>query len=189
MRQVGRGYTDLLAALLSVGLSASELQIWKEVDGVFTADPRKVPTARLIPVISPDEAAELTYYGSEVVHPFTMEQVGDIHPMQLMAEVAQVIRRRIPIRIKNVDRPGGCGTVIEPEPEAPSPVAVEFESPLTLQSQPPSTLDRGPGHPTTLEHLFVSRIAEFCSRSQLITGKRQCMLHGLSKAQAQQEGC
>lgn len=75
LRQVGRGYTDLLAALLAVGLQASELQIWKEVDGIFTADPRKVPTARLIPIISPEEAAELTYYGSEVVHPFTMEQV------------------------------------------------------------------------------------------------------------------
>jgi len=76
LRQVGRGYTDLLAALLAVGLGAEELQIWKEVDGIFTADPRKVPTARLISIISPEEAAELTYYGSEVVHPFTMEQVG-----------------------------------------------------------------------------------------------------------------
>ena len=76
LRQVGRGYTDLLAALLAVGLGAEELQIWKEVDGIFTADPRKVPTARLITSISPEEAAELTYYGSEVVHPFTMEQVS-----------------------------------------------------------------------------------------------------------------
>ena len=42
LAQIGRGYTDLLAALLSVGLKASELQIWKEVDGIFTADPRKV---------------------------------------------------------------------------------------------------------------------------------------------------
>jgi len=71
---VGRGYTDLASALLAAGLGASELQIWKEVDGIFTADPRKVITARLLPVISPEEAAELTYYGSEVVHPFTMEQ-------------------------------------------------------------------------------------------------------------------
>ncbi|PSR74403.1 hypothetical protein PHLCEN_2v9911 [Hermanssonia centrifuga] len=102
LRQVGRGYTDLLAALLAVGLSASELQIWKEVDGIFTADPRKVPTARLIPIISPEEAAELTYYGSEVVHPFTMEQV---------------IRRKIPIRIKNVENPMGGGTVIHPDPD------------------------------------------------------------------------
>lgn len=102
LRQVGRGYTDLLAALLAAGLGASELQIWKEVDGIFTADPRKVPTARLIPIISPEEAAELTYYGSEVVHPFTMEQV---------------IRRRIPIRIKNVENPQGGGTVIHPDPD------------------------------------------------------------------------
>lgn len=102
LRQVGRGYTDLLSALLAVGVKASELQIWKEVDGIFTADPRKVATARVIPLISPDEAAELTYYGSEVVHPFTMEQV---------------IRKKIPIRIKNVENPAGLGTVIYPDPE------------------------------------------------------------------------
>ena len=74
--------------------------MWKEVDGIFTADPRKVPSARLLPVITPDEAAELTYYGSEVIHPFTMEQV---------------IRARIPIRIKNVENPGGSGTIIHPD--------------------------------------------------------------------------
>ncbi|GBE87347.1 Probable aspartokinase [Sparassis crispa] len=106
LRQVGRGYTDLLSALLAVGLGASELQIWKEVDGIFTADPRKVPTARLIPIISPEEAAELTYYGSEVVHPFTMEQV---------------IRRKIPIRIKNVENPHGGGTVIHPDADLDGP--------------------------------------------------------------------
>ncbi|KAA8912249.1 hypothetical protein TRICI_003529 [Trichomonascus ciferrii] len=97
---VGRGYTDLCAALCAVGVGADELQIWKEVDGIFTADPRKVPTARLIGQITPEEAAELTYYGSEVIHPFTMEQV---------------IRARIPIRIKNVLTPGGAGTVIFPD--------------------------------------------------------------------------
>jgi aspartate kinase len=75
------------------------LQVWKEVDGIFTADPRKVPTAKLVPIITPDEAAELTYYGSEVIHPFTMEQV---------------IRAKIPIRIKNVENPTGEGTIIYP---------------------------------------------------------------------------
>lgn len=102
LHQVGRGYTDLCAALLAAGLEASELQIWKEVDGIFTADPRKVPTARLISAISPEEAAELTYYGSEVVHPFTMEQA---------------IRKSIPIRIKNVENPRRNGTVIRPNTE------------------------------------------------------------------------
>lgn len=99
LSQVGRGYTDLCAALCAVGLQASELQIWKEVDGVFTADPRKVSTARLIPAITPEEAAELTYYGSEVIHPFTMEQA---------------IKKSVPIRIKNVENPSGGGTVIFP---------------------------------------------------------------------------
>ena len=100
LSQIGRGYTDLCAALCAVGVAAKELQIWKEVDGVFTADPRKVPTARLIPSITPEEAAELTYYGSEVIHPFTMEQA---------------IKKAIPIRIKNVENPTGQGTVIFPD--------------------------------------------------------------------------
>lgn len=111
LRQVGRGYTDLLSALLAVGLDAAELQIWKEVDGIFTADPRKVPTARLLSIISPDEAAELTYYGSEVVHPFTMEQV---------------IRKKIPIRIKNVENSKGGGTVIYPDSEVDPHVELEI---------------------------------------------------------------
>ncbi|KAJ1952900.1 Aspartokinase, partial [Dispira parvispora] len=97
---VGRGYTDLTAALVAVGIQAQELQIWKEVDGIFTADPRKVTSARLLKIITPEEAAELTYYGSEVIHPFTMEQV---------------IRAHIPIRIKNVKNPQGCGTIIFPD--------------------------------------------------------------------------
>lgn len=102
LRSIGRGYTDLCAALVAVGIRAKELQVWKEVDGIFTADPRKVPTARLLPSVSPSEAAELTFYGSEIIHPFTMEQA---------------IRARIPIRIKNVTNPRGSGTVIYPDKE------------------------------------------------------------------------
>jgi len=100
LNQIGRGYTDLCAALVAVGLRANELQIWKEVDGIFTADPRKVPTARLLDSVTPSEAAELTFYGSEVIHPFTMEQV---------------IKASIPIRIKNVKNPINNGTVIWPD--------------------------------------------------------------------------
>jgi aspartate kinase len=125
LAQVGRGYTDLLSSLLAVGLDATELQIWKEVDGIYTADPRKVPTARLLPIISPDEAAELTYYGSEVVHPFTMEQA---------------IRRKIPIRIKNVENPTGGGTVIFPDPDNSdvSQVTEELDATHTGISEPTS---------------------------------------------------
>ena len=94
---IDRGYTDLCAALVAVGLNATELQVWKEVDGIYTADPRKVPTAQLIAMITPAEASELTYFGSEVIHPFTMEQC---------------VRKQIPIRVKNVMKPRGNGTVI-----------------------------------------------------------------------------
>lgn len=105
LTSIGRGYTDLCAALAAVGLQSQELQIWKEVDGIFTADPRKVKTARLLPIITPEEAAELTYYGSEVIHPFTMEQV---------------IKSEIPIRIKNVENPKGSGTIIFPDTQSSS---------------------------------------------------------------------
>ena len=100
LEQIGRGYTDLCAALVGIGLRAKELQIWKEVDGIFTADPSKVPTARLLDAVTPSEAAELTFYGSEVIHPFTMDQV---------------IKAQIPIRIKNVMNPRNNGTVIIPD--------------------------------------------------------------------------
>lgn len=99
LSSIGRGYTDLCAALIAVGLRAHELQIWKEVDGIYTADPRKVPTARLLSSVTPSEAAELTFYGSEVIHPFTMEQV---------------MKAKIPIRIKNVSNTRAKGTTIFP---------------------------------------------------------------------------
>lgn len=66
LQTVGRGYSDLCAAMCAVAVGAEELQIWKEVDGIFTADPRKVPSARLLSTVTAEEATELTYYGSEV---------------------------------------------------------------------------------------------------------------------------
>ncbi|KAG5290482.1 aspartokinase [Histoplasma capsulatum G186AR] len=135
--KIGRGYTDLCAALVAVGINAHELQVWKEVDGIFTADPRKVPTARLLPAITPAEAAELTFYGSEVIHPFTMEQV---------------IRARIPIRIKNVMKPRGKGTVIFPDPAELNKTALGHE-PKIFRTRSPSILSQdqqGPKRPTAV---------------------------------------
>lgn len=66
LSQIGRGYTDLCAALCAVGTRAAEMQVWKEVDGIFTADPRKVPTARLLNVVTPEEAAgQCPFSGSD----------------------------------------------------------------------------------------------------------------------------
>ncbi|KAH8664291.1 aspartate kinase [Xylariales sp. PMI_506] len=129
---IGRGYTDLCAALVAVGLKAQELQVWKEVDGIFTADPTKVPTARLLSSITPSEAAELTFYGSEVIHHLTMDQVIKAEPP-------------IQIRIKNVKNPNGEGTIIVPDP-------VKSASQQIKRSRVPSdpSLRKVPKRPTAV---------------------------------------
>jgi aspartate kinase len=102
LERVGRGYSDLTAALLSRGLGkdrVKELQVWKEVDGVYSADPRKVLSASVLTEISAVEAVELTFFGSEVIHPYTMEQVISVG---------------IPIRVLNSLKPEGVGTIIIP---------------------------------------------------------------------------
>ncbi|KAI0902422.1 aspartate kinase [Annulohypoxylon nitens] len=108
LQTVGRGYSDLCAAMCAVAVGAEELQIWKEVDGIFTADPRKVPSARLLSTVTDEEATELTYYGSEVIHPLTMDQIRDAC---------------IPLRLKNVFKPSGHGTIIYPSTTNPTPIS------------------------------------------------------------------
>ncbi|GAB1200549.1 hypothetical protein APSETT444_009922 [Aspergillus pseudonomiae] len=139
--QIGRGYTDLCAALVAVGICAKELQVWKEVDGIFTADPRKVPTARILPAITPAEAAELTFYGSEVIHPFTMEQV---------------IRAKIPIRIKNVMNPKGNGTIIFPDSTYELEKTAPGHDPRLFRTRSPSLMQT-PKRPTavTIKHKIL----------------------------------
>ncbi|WVQ66897.1 uncharacterized protein L199_005088 [Kwoniella botswanensis] len=163
LAQIGRGYTDLCAALCAVGLKASELQVWKEVDGIFTADPRKVKSARLVPIITPDEAAELTYYGSEVIHPFTMEQV---------------IRARIPIRIKNVENPSGGGTIIYPDESFPRSLQTEKppQAELTIEERMPTAVTIKDSiivlnihsNRKTLSHGFLARIFGTLDRAGVV---------------------
>ena len=153
LSHVGRGYTDLCAALVAMAFGASELQILKEVEGIYSADPRKVPTARLLSTITPSEAAELTFYGSEVIHPFTMEQV---------------IRESIPIRIRNVTNPGGTGTTILPDsmnasittnttsPRLPTPPS--FRSQKTGNSSPIASRVKRPTAVTVKSRILVINV-------------------------------
>ncbi|KAH8733163.1 Aspartate/glutamate/uridylate kinase [Phaeosphaeriaceae sp. PMI808] len=144
LSSIGRGYTDLCAALVAVGIKAKELQVWKEVDGIFTADPRKVPTAALLSTVTPSEAAELTFYGSEVIHPFTMEQV---------------IRARIPIRIKNVMNPRNAGTIIFPDNISDIDARPSLKNTQLFRTRSSSMLNmlQTPKHPTavTIKHNIV----------------------------------
>jgi aspartate kinase len=94
---LGRGGSDYSAALFGAGLRAEEIQIWTDVDGMLTADPRLVKGARVVPHMSFDEAAELAYFGAKVLHPST---------------ILPAVRRDIPVRILNSHRPEAPGTRI-----------------------------------------------------------------------------
>ena len=97
---LGRGGSDYSAALVAAALGASELQIWTDVTGVMTCDPRICSDARTIPVLSYEEAAELAYFGAKVLHPKTIKPAID---------------NAIPVRVCNTFLPGETGTMIRAE--------------------------------------------------------------------------
>ncbi len=98
---LGRSGSDYTASILGSALKAREIWIWKEVDGVCTADPALVRSARVLPRISYQEAAEMAHFGAEVIHPKTMQPAR---------------RPGIPIRIKNTFKPGSPGTLVTARP-------------------------------------------------------------------------
>jgi aspartate kinase len=110
---LGRSGSDYTATILGRAIGAEEVEIWKDVDGVLTADPRIVPHARPVERMTYAEASELAYYGAKVIHPAT------IHP---------TLERGIPVRILNTFRPDGTGTVIVAQRGAPTPGAVPVTS-------------------------------------------------------------
>ncbi|PRQ03315.1 Lysine-sensitive aspartokinase 3 [Enhygromyxa salina] len=121
---VGRNGSDLTASLLGGALAAEEVQIWTDTDGVMTADPSVVTGARNIPHMRFDEAAELAYFGSRVLHPSTL---------------LPAMSSDIPVRVLNTNRPEHCGTVIEtiaaPNPSATTSIAYkEGQSVLVLRT-------------------------------------------------------
>ncbi len=97
MTTLGRGGSDYSAALLGQALSATEVWIWTDVDGVMTADPRLVSEARTIRRLTNREVSELAYYGARVLHPKT---------------IRPVVENDIPLRIKNTFNPDHDGTTI-----------------------------------------------------------------------------
>jgi aspartate kinase len=97
---LGRGGSDYSGSIFGAALDADEVQIWTDVDGIMTTDPRKVPTARSIPAITYAEAAELAFFGAKVVHPATIQPA---------------VEKGIPVLVKNTKNPRHPGTVIGKE--------------------------------------------------------------------------
>ncbi len=94
---LGRGGSDYTATIIGAALKVDEIILWKDVDGIMTADPKLVPEARPIPRMSYDEALELTYFGAKVIHPGALEPAS---------------KDSIPIRVKNFYNPSVEGTLI-----------------------------------------------------------------------------
>jgi aspartate kinase len=99
---LGRGGSDFTAALLGAALDAKRVEIWTDVSGLMTADPRVVPSARTLTAASYEEAAELATFGAKVLHPATAQPL---------------VRAGIPIVVLNASQPDRPGTIIEPEAE------------------------------------------------------------------------
>ena len=97
---LGRGGSDYTAALVGAALKAREIQIWTDVTGVLTCDPRICPEARTLKTLSYEEAAELAYFGAKVLHPKTIQPAVDL---------------QIPVRVCNSREPQEKGTMILPQ--------------------------------------------------------------------------
>ncbi|MDR0623622.1 MAG: aspartate kinase [Treponema sp.] len=99
---LGRGGSDLSATFIAAACGAEEVQVWKDVDGILTADPRIVKNARPVETVTYDEAAELAYFGAQVLHPRAM---------------LPCMKTKTPVLVKNSYNVGAPGTRIVPVPE------------------------------------------------------------------------
>ena len=114
---LGRGGSDFSASLLGAALQADAIEIWTDVDGMLTADPRTVPDARLIARIRFDEASELASFGAKVLHPST---------------ITPAVRRGIPVHVYNSMRPEGTGTLITSDAPRRAVSAIAARSATTV---------------------------------------------------------
>ena len=105
---LGRGGSDYSAAILGAALDASEIQIWTDVDGMMTADPRVVKSTHVVPRLSFEEASELAYFGAKVLHPST---------------ILPAVAKNIPVKILNSRKFDGGGTLITGSSPVDEPLA------------------------------------------------------------------
>ncbi len=114
---LGRNGSDYSASVIGAALDGVEVTIYTDVDGVLTADPRLVPNARLLPVLSYAEAARLSWFGAKVLHPRTLIPVAP---------------RNIPVRVRNTFRPQIRGTLVGPQEENSGATAITARRHLAL---------------------------------------------------------
>ena len=142
---LGRGGSDFSAAIIGAGIDAEEIQIWTDVDGVMTCDPKLVPEARLVKTISFAEAAELAYFGAKVLHPSTL---------------LPAMEKNIPVIVLNSRRPEVSGTRIVAEAQPCSNVikAISCKRGIHIVNIRSTRM--------LMAHGFLHRIFEIFSRAE-----------------------
>jgi aspartate kinase len=140
---LGRGGSDFTASIIGAGISAEEIQIWTDVDGMLTSDPTILPGGYRVKQCSFAEAAELAYFGAKVLHPAT---------------VLPAIEKNIPVRILNSRRPQVEGTLITAEaPRSTSPIrSIACKRNITLVNIVSTRM--------LMAHGFLKRIFEIFDR-------------------------
>ncbi|NOY08951.1 MAG: aspartate kinase [Spirochaetes bacterium] len=114
---LGRGGSDYTATIIGSALDAEEVQIWTDVDGIMTCDPKVVNSAVTLKKISYKEAQELAYFGARVIHPATIQPA---------------IERNIPVVVRNTRNPAGSGTRIVHSETGKGIKAIAFKSEITI---------------------------------------------------------
>jgi aspartate kinase len=144
---LGRGGSDYTAAIIGRAVNAEEIQVWTDVDGVMTADPKMCPAATSLKVMSFAEASELAYYGARVVHPSTM---------------VPAVRAAIPVRVLNTYKPDHPGTVIlEKAPRTRQTVkSIAHRGHLALITVTSSRM--------LLQHGFMAKLFDVFGRNEVV---------------------
>ncbi len=140
---IGRGGSDYSASIIGAALDADEIQIWTDVDGIMTTDPRIVPEAAKVRIISFAEASELAYFGARVLHPSTL--------LPAMA-------KEIPVMVCNSRRPEVEGTaIVRIAPPSSAPIkAIAFKRGITIVNVASDRM--------LMAHGFLSRLFEVFNR-------------------------
>jgi aspartate kinase len=144
---LGRSGSDFTAAIIGAAVDAEEIQIWTDVAGVMSADPRIVPSAASIPRLTFSEASELAYYGAKVIHPSTM---------------VPAVEKGIPLRVLSTREPDHPGTVILGEPKSGDSAVKSIAQKRGL------TLINVVSTRMLLQHGFMARLFDVFARHEVV---------------------
>lgn len=166
---LGRGGSDYSATLLGAALDASEVQIWTDVPGMLSADPRKVSAARVVSEVSYDEAQELAHFGAKVLHPRT---------------IRPAVSQGIPVRILSTFQPTNAGTVVRETSPSQRIKATTTLKGLTLLTLDVPELEDLAGAASSVFRVLHEDQIEIISVSQSSSRRRMTFI-----LDAQTEGC